>query len=413
MNRRSSRLPARKEPHGEGCGLDLTVGALAGTSPCVLAAYRPLAGLVLFALASWAAAAQDASPEQLLLKDFRPRSIYKVPITSIHKARFPVIDMHTHDCAKTDQQVAEWVRTMDELGIKKTVILCQAHGPEFDAVFARYNKHPGRFSVWCGFDYTGYDQPGYGPAAVAELERCFKAGAEGVGEMGDKGKGMCFTHPPAGGMHFDDARMDPLLEKCAQLGMPISIHVADPMWMYEPMDKYNDGLMNAYRWRLDNQSNILSHAELLETLEHAVQKHPRTVFVACHLANCCYDLAKLGALFDKYPNLYADISARFAETAPIPRAATKFYQKYQDRLVYGTDMGRSKQMYLTTFRILETEDEHFYVWDLFAYHWPLYGLGLNDKILEKLYSGNAQKILKLRKIDILATTQTQPLRSGH
>jgi len=321
--------------------------------------------------------------------------------------------MHSHDYAKTDEAIAEWVRTMDEMGIEKTVILSDAHGPQLDAVVARYNKHPGRFSVWCGFDYTGYDQPGYGPAAVAELERCFKAGAEGVGEMGDKGKGMCFTHPPAGGMHFDDARMDPLLEKCAQLGMPISIHVADPMWMYEPMDKYNDGLMNAYLWRLDNQSNILSHAELLETLEHAVQKHPRTVFVACHLANCCYDLAKLGALFDKYPNLYADISARFAETAPIPRAATKFYQKYQDRLVYGTDMGRSKQMYLTTFRILETEDEHFYVWDLFAYHWPLYGLGLNDKILEKLYSGNAQKLLKLRKIDILATTQTQPLRSGH
>jgi predicted TIM-barrel fold metal-dependent hydrolase len=172
-------------------------------------------------------------------------------------------------------------------------------------------------------------------------------------------------------------------------------------------------LMNAYQWRLDNQTNILSHAELLGTLERAVKKHPRTVFVACHLANCCHDLAKLGALFDKYPNLYADISARFAETAPIPRAVTKFYQKYQDRLVYGTDMGRAKPMYLTTFRILETEDEHFYDWDLFAYHWPLHGFGLNDKILKKVYSGNAQKILKLRKMETLAATQIQHLLPGH
>jgi len=338
--------------------------------------------------------ASSREPEQLLLKDYRPRSIYRIPETKLTKARFPVIDMHAHDHGKTDEELAQWVRTMDELNIRKTVVLSQAHGKEFDEIVKRYKKYPGRFSVWCAFDFTGYDQPGYGPAAVAELERCLKAGAEGVGEMGDKGKGMFFTEPAGWGMHFDDARMDPLLKKCGELAMPVSIHVADPMWMYKPMDKYNDGLMNAYNWRLDNQTNVLSHAELLGTLERAVKKHPRTIFVACHLANCCYDLSKLGALFDQYPNLYADISARFAETAPIPRAVRKFYEKYHDRVVYGTDMGRNKQMYLTTFRILETEDEHFYDWGLFSYHWPLHGLALGEVTLRELYSENAQKFLQ-------------------
>ena len=342
--------------------------------------------------AAWTYAADEVSPEQILLKDYRPRSIYQVPETKVAKAKFPIVDMHSHDYAKTDEQVAEWVRTMDEVGIRKSVVLSQAHGKEFDAVLARYKKHPGRFSVWCGFDYTGYDQPGYGPAAVAELERCFQAGAEGVGEMGDKGKGLFYTTPAAWGMHFDDPRMDPLLDKCAELGMPVSIHVADPMWMYEPMDRHNDGLMNAYKWRLDNQPNILSHAELLGTLERAVKKHPRTTFVACHLANCCYDLGKLATMLDKYPNLYADISARYAELAPIPRAAAKFFQQYQDRLVYGTDMRRDKAMYQTTFRILETEDEHFYDWNLFSYHWSLYGLGLPDGVLRKVYAENAERV---------------------
>jgi len=338
--------------------------------------------------------AQDVSPEQLLLKDFKPRSIHSVEVTKATKARFPVVDMHAHDYAKTDAQVAEWLRTMDDLGIQKCVVLSQAHGREFDAVMARYKKYPGRFSVWCGFDFTGYDSPGFGPAAVAELERCFNAGAEGVGELGDKGKGMSYSKPAAWGMHFDDARMNPLLEKCGQLGMPVSIHVADPMWMYEPMDNHNDGLMNAYRWRLDNQTNILSHAQLLGTLENTVKKHRRTTFVACHFANCSFDLARLGALLDKYPNLYADISARYAETAPIPRAVAAFYERYQNQLVYGTDMGRAKAMYLTTFRILETRDEHFYDWDLFTYHWPLHGFGLNDRVLKKVYSGNAHEILQ-------------------
>ena len=343
---------------------------------------------------AWGAAAQGTSPEQLLLKDFKPRSIYRVPATKIERARHPVIDMHAHDYAKTDEQLAAWVRTMDEVGIEKAVVLSQAHGKAFDAVIARYRKYPGRFSVWCGFDFTGYDQPGFGPAAVTELERCFKAGAEGVGEMGDKGKGLSFTRPAAWGMHFDDPRMDPLLEKCGELGMPVNIHVADPMWMYEPMDQFNDGLMNAYQWRLDNQTNALSHAELMGTLERAAKKHPRTLFVACHFANCCYDLARLGAMFDSCPNLYADISARFAETAAIPRAAARFYRKYQDRLVYGTDMGRGKEMYQTTFRVLETEDEHFYDWNLFTYHWPLYGLGLSDEVLSRVYRENAQTVLQ-------------------
>ena len=150
---------------------------------------------LLFVLScAWVCAAQEPSPEQLLLKDFRPRSIYQVPVTKMEKARFPVIDMHTHNYAKTDEQLAEWVRTMDEVGIKKAVILSGAYGREFDAILARYQKYPGRFFVWCGFDTTGYDQPGYGPAAVAELERCFKAGAGGVGELGDKGKGLFYSN---------------------------------------------------------------------------------------------------------------------------------------------------------------------------------------------------------------------------
>jgi predicted TIM-barrel fold metal-dependent hydrolase len=359
--------------------------------------YQFLAGSALLGLGIETCAAQGSSPEQLLLKDFKPRSIYQIPVTTITRAKFPVIDMHSHDHGKTDEELARWVQTMDELNIQKTVVLCQAHGKAFDEVIARYKKFPDRFSVWCGFDYTGYNQPGYGPAAVAELERCFKAGAEGVGEMGNKGRGMYYTEPPAWGMHFDDPRMDPLLEKCGELGIPISIHVADPMWMYQPMDKYNDGLMNAYTWRLDNQTNILSHAELIGTLERAVAKHPRTIFVACHLANCSYDLAKLGTLLDKYPNLYADISARYAETAAIPRTAARFFTKYQDRLVYGTDMGPSKSMYQTTFRILETDDEHFYDWSLFTYHWPLSGFALNDSVLKKVYGGNAQKVFAKAK----------------
>ena len=336
----------------------------------------------------------QSTPDNLLLKNYRPKSIYKVPVTQIEKAKFPVIDMHSHPYAESLEEVDQWVRNMDAVGIEKTILLSHATGAEFDSLYQVYSKYPDRFELWCGFDYTGYDQPGYGPAAVAELERCYKMGARGVGELGDKGKGLFYSKPPAWGMHLDDPRMDPLLEKCAELGLPINIHVADPIWMYEKMDSTNDGLMNAYEWRLDNQPGIVDHNGMIDILERAVKRHPKTIFIACHFANCSYDLNKLGALLDKYPNLYADIAARYAETAPIPRFAAAFIEKYQDRLLYGTDMGFDLDMYHITFRILESSDEHFYEIGQFGYHWALNGFGLNDVVLKKLYRDNALKLLK-------------------
>jgi uncharacterized protein len=337
--------------------------------------------------------AQDAG--DILLKDYRPVSIFRIPVTNIERAAFPVIDIHSHDYARTDADIVKWVKNMDACGIEKTIILSCLTGAKFDSLVMKYKPYGKRFELWCGFDYTGYDKPGYGPAAVRELERCYKMGARGVGELGDKGLGMFFCEPQAWGMHFDDKRLKPLFEKCAQLKMPINIHVADPVWMYEKMDSTNDGLMNAQIWKIDmTKPGIIGLDALITTLENAVRDNPGTTFIACHFANLNHEMEKLGYLFDKYPNFYADISARYAESAPIPRYMKSFYEKYQDRLLYGTDMGLDIPMYKITFRILESNDEHFYEIDQFGYHWSLNGFGLSKDILKKVYHDNAMKILK-------------------
>ena len=352
----------------------------------------PLLVLILLQNFSTIAICQDV--DTLKLKDFRPVSIYKTPQTNIEKAKYPVIDFHSHDYPKTDEQVDEWVKTMDQVGIAKSTILSYSTGSRFDSVVEKYKRYKDRFEIWCGFDYTGYDKPGWQQHAVAELERCYKEGAKGVGELGDKGLGEFYSKPTAGwGLHIDDPQMKPLLEKCAQLHMPVSIHVAEDAWMYADTDSTNDGLMNAATWKVDmSKKGILDHDQLVNSLENAVKNNPKTIFIACHLANCCSDLSKLARLFDTYPNLYADIAARYSEIAPIPRYVHDFMEKYSSRIVYGTDMGTSKKMYMTTFRLLETGDEHFYERDLFNYHWPLYGLSLTDGTLKKIYSDNGKRI---------------------
>ena len=349
--------------------------------------------LSVILIAGTALKAQNA--DNILLKDYRPVSIYKIPVSHIERAAYPIIDVHTHVYAKNDAEVKEWIKTMDACGIEKVVVLTQSSGATFDSIVRLYSKYSNRFAVWCGFDYTGYDKPGYGPEAVKELERCFKMGAKGVGEEGDKGLGLFYNPVQAWGMHFDDPRMKPLFAKCAELGMPVNIHVADPIWMYEKIDSTNDGLMNAQTWRVDmTKPGIIGFDALLQTLENAVKNNPKTIFIACHFANLNHDMERLGKLFDKYPNFYADISARYAESAPIPKYMAAFYEKYQDKLLYGTDMTFDPAMYRTTFRILESNDEHFYATDLFGYHWALNGFGLPKNILKKIYHDNAARILK-------------------
>ncbi len=347
--------------------------------------------------AAKAAPASGPNPKTILLKDYRPVSIFKVPVTHVDKAKFPIIDMHSHPEPKTDAEINTWIKNMDEVGVEKSMVLTMTTGKPFDEIYAKYSKYPDRFEVWCGLDFAGYKTSAFPESAVKELERCKNVGAKGVGDIHDKGQGLRSGKSTAPGLHPDDPRVDAIWEKAAELHMPISLHVADPIWMYQPMDKHNDGLMNAYEWRLDNQSDIVKLPGMVDILERTAARHRNTTFVACHFANCDYDLTRLGEAFDRNPNLYADISARYAETAPIPRFASQFYAKYSGRLVYGTDMGYDTKMYRITFRILESQDEHFYETDQFSYHWPLYGLGLNDEILKNVYNGTASKILKARE----------------
>jgi uncharacterized protein len=352
---------------------------------------------------SFAAGQKQAAPsgakapaETLLLKDYRPVSLYKIPVTHIERARYPIIDMHSHPYAKTDAEIATWLKNMDAVNVEKTLILTKTTGKEFDDINAKYSQYPDRFELWCGLDFSEYKQTSFPEGAVRELQRCRDAGARGVGEIHDKGQGLRSGTSNAPGLHPDDPRMDAVWENAARLQMPISLHVADPIWMYQPMDAHNDGLMNAVEWRLDNQPSIVPLPGMIDILERTVARHRSTTFIACHFANLDYDLAHLGEVLDRHPNLYADIAARYAETAPIPRFASQFYQRYADRLVYGTDMGFDARMYQITFRILEAQDEHFYEIEQFSYHWPLYGLGLGDEVLRQVYRENAAKLLGAR-----------------
>jgi len=333
---------------------------------------------------------------QILLQNFNPQNVNNIPVTQVDKAKFYVIDMHSHDYTESAADVDKWVETLDACNIQKsTVYHCNWIGEDFETVVNKFQKHADRFMFWCCIDYSHYGKKDFAKHAIKQLDKAKAMGAVGVGELGDKGLGDTYARPvPGDGIHIDDPALQPVLQHCGEIGMPVSIHIAEPYWMYLPIDEKNDGLMNGGTWHVDTTvPGCYDYDQLMTSFENAVRENPNTIFIACHYLNMNQDLPRLGALLDKYPNLYIDISGRFGEAAQTPRATRAFIIRYQDRIFYGTDNGMDPEMYRTTFRILETEDEHFYIPD-FGYHWYYSAWYLPDTVLEKIYHLNAEKLLK-------------------
>lgn len=345
--------------------------------------------------------AQSTSNEidNLLLKDYYPVSAFVMEEHHPSAAKFTTVDMHSHAYVDDVESLQEWAKILEENNIERIVINTMAHGEEFDRLYDMYKGVSDKFELWCAFNDEHWGTPEWEEEALADLQHCYEKGAVGVGELGDKGWGEIYSiiglnlHDDEiiKTAHIDNPVFDKLLEKCGELHMPVSFHAADPIWMYLPLDEKNDGYVNAKNWAIDTtQAGILGYEGIMKSFENAVARHPNTLFIGCHFINMSHDYARLGALLDKYPNLIIDNSARHCETSVTPRATKAFYEKYQDRIIFGTDNYPDRDMYKLMWRVLETEDEHFY--DDRAYHWALNGIGLGDDVLHKIYHDNAVKI---------------------
>jgi uncharacterized protein len=344
----------------------------------------------------WGGPGVSAGPgpmDSVLVKDYAPRSSVVNQQTFVPKAKYPVIDCHVHVVAKTPAEIAEWVRTMDEVGMEKSIVLTGATGKEFDSLVDSLLKaYPGRFLLYCGMDRTDIEKPDYSTRAVAELVRCYKKGARGVGEITDKGSGITrdTTLERSKRLHPDDPRLDAFWEKCAELKMPVNLHIADHPSCWTPLDVFQERTPD-YQHFNQYGKDVSSYDELIEIRNRTLEKHPRTIFIACHLGNQGHDLAKLSLTMDKYTNLYLDISARDYEIGRTPRASAKFLTKYQNRIVFGTDQGREKSMYQMHWQLLETADEYI----VGRVGWRYYGLELPAPVLKTLYQGTARKIFNI------------------
>jgi hypothetical protein len=364
------------------------------------------------------AQAQPPTPSPLPLTEFEPKSMLHVAMTTVQGARFPVIDFHTHvsrrRAAKPPVPPAELLKTMDAVNLRTMVNLTGGFGEDLSATIAVFDRaFPRRFLSMTEPAWTRAAEPGYAQWQADEIAKAKAAGAVGVKVLKTLGLYLRDGGPTGKLVKVDDPRFDPMWEACGRLGMLVAIHVADPEAFFLPIDRFNERFeeLNAHPDWSFHGKDFPSFKEILEARDRVFAKHPNTTFVGLHVGHWAENLQAVGETLDRFRNVHVEIGARIGELGRQPRTAAKFFDRYQDRILFGTDaipLGVEtpqqvfgEELYRIYYRFLETEDEYF---DYAPAklppqgRWRIYGLGLRDGILRKVYNGNAQRVLGLKLI---------------
>jgi predicted TIM-barrel fold metal-dependent hydrolase len=328
----------------------------------------------------------------LPISDFAPNSTLKTAVHEISKPRFPAIDAHNHLDSLEPVNV---LAIMDECGIEHCVNITMKTGDQAFAMMKKFaDAEPRRFSTIGWMDWTGFDKPNFVAKSVDYLERLVARGAVGFKIWKDLG----LTLRDANGemVRVDDERLDPLFAKAGELGIPVMFHTADPAAFFQPLDRYNERyeeLAAHPDWSF--YGSHFTKRELLEQRNTVFARHPKTQFIGAHVGESPEDLSFVAAIFERFPNVTVDMSARVAELGRQPYAAREFFLKFADRILFGSDLLPDIEMYRLHYRFFETADEYF---DYPSHasrqgRWMVYGLFLPDDVLRKIYRENTLRVM--------------------
>ena len=326
-------------------------------------------------------------------ESYNPKSTLVVPEHEVKKAKFPFIDVHSHQRDMSAETLANLIKDMDALNEGIMVNLSGGSGERLNTMLQNIKAtYPNRFVVFANVDFDGVGSNGWSEKAVEQLETDIKNGAKGLKIY--KSLGLRYKDTNGKRLAIDDPRLDPIWAKCAEMGIPVLIHAADPKSFWDPMDSDNERWLElkTHPRRKRSDTDPAPWEQIIQEQHNMFKNHPNTKFINAHMGWYANDLKKLGELLDTMPNMYVGIAAVIAELGRQPKFARAFFIKYQDRILFGKDSWKPEE-FPTYFRVLETEDEYFPYYKKYHAFWAMYGLGLPDEVLKKVYYKNALHLI--------------------
>ena len=327
-------------------------------------------------------------------EEYEPESTLVVPENPKTSAKYPFIDIHSHHWRMAEQDLDLLTSQMDSINMGVIINLSGRGGDQMVSMFDNVRKYgvENRIVIFTNIDFSKIGDEGWTESAVKRLENDHKNGAKGLKIF--KSLGLRINDTQGNRVPIDDPRIGPVWDKCGELGMPVLIHAADPKQFWLEHDEHNE------RWlelklrpnRKRGDDNPAPWDQIIAEQHRIFERHPNTTFINAHFGWYANDLHKLDSIMQKYPNTLVEFGAVIAELGRQPRNASAFFEKYQDRILFGKDAWNPEE-YHTYFRVLETNDEYFPYYKKYHAFWRMYGLGLSDEILKKIYYKNALRIL--------------------
>ena len=338
--------------------------------------------------------APEFPPPSIL--DYRPKSRLVAPVHMVPKAKYPAIDFHGHPqgLLSTQDGLNSMGNSLDSLNVRMMISADNMSGDRLKTTIANVQASPrmkDRVRILAGINFQNVG-PGWADKAVKQLEADVAAGAIGVGEI-SKSLGLSIKKPDGSRLKIDDPELDPIWAACARLKLPVFIHTADPQEFFHPIDNHNERWLELALFgdRRYPQDRFPSFEELSTERDNVLRKHPKTKFVVAHMAWYANDLGKLSKMMDEFPNMYTEVGAVLYDIGRQPRTAHDFFVKYQDRILFGKDSFQPEE-YPYYWRVFETNDDYFDYYRNYHAFWKLYGIGLPDAVLKKVYFQNALKL---------------------
>lgn len=334
-----------------------------------------------------------ASGQKMEFEKYEPVSTLVVPEHSVQKSRFPFIDVHNHQWGMDNQDLSGLTKQMDALNMAVMVNLSGGNGNKIKRTIENIRgNQPKRFIVFANLDFSGFGTTEWAEKTVKQLESDVKNGANGLKIFKDLG----FSVRDNNGVlvKVNDPRLQPVWAKCAALKIPVLIHTADPKSFWDPMDEHNERWLElaTHPNRKRDNNNPEPFEQMISEQHLLFKNNTNTTFIAAHFGWLANDLARLGKLLDQCPNVMVEFGAIISDLGRQPIAANHFFTKYQDRILFGKDSWAPSE-YATYFRVLETNDEYFPYHKKYHAFWRMYGMGLPDDILKKIYYKNAIRII--------------------
>jgi predicted TIM-barrel fold metal-dependent hydrolase len=348
------------------------------------------------------------------LARYRPQSRLRTAESHVPRPRFPAIDAHNHLGAVfggdwPSRSAAELAEALDAAGIEGIVDLDGGWGDGLRRELDRWQRPlPGSVAVFAGLDYEHWaEDRAFGATEAARLRDSVTAGARGLKVW--KTLGLRARGADGRLVAVDDPRLDPLWAAAGELGVPVTIHVGDPIAFFDPLDEYNERweeLQAHPDWHFwpprpaadVDEPGFPSFDELIDGLEAVVARHPATTFIGAHVGCAAEDLERVDRMLGAYRNWNVDIAARIAELGRQPRRARELFERWPDRILFGVDSAPDPAFYAVHFRFLESTDESF-PYDVddagppTQGRWAIHGLGLSDDVLRQVYRDNARRLI--------------------